>query len=524
MSKLSLWRTRFLLCVFCVLGAIGSPAQTFTTLVSFNGTDGSDPEYGPLVQGTDGNFYGTTGEGGATYGGAVGGNGTVFKITPTGTLTTLYNFCSQPYCTDGSIPWAGLVLATDGNFYGTTAQGGANGWGTVFKITPTGTLTTLYSFCAQPNCTDGASPNFGLVQATNGNFYGATQAAPVFGNSGTVFEITPTGTLTTLHTFDGTTDGASPGTLVQATDGNLYGTTGGGYGTVFKITPQYPYTLTTLHTFDITDGSGPVGPLVQATDGNFYGTTIQGGANNSCSYGCGTVFKITPQYPYTLTTLHSFDGTDGSYPIAGLVQATDENLYGTTEEGGGSSACSTFGCGTVFEITPGGTLTTLHTFEGPPDGSFPAATLLQATNGNLYGTSIWGGTSNTCATGPNSSVGCGTVFSLSVGLPFIPPSQVATTASGLAYSRVTQTFNGTVTLKNIGTSAITGPFQIFFYGMPARVTLVNATGSLAGIAYLTVSAVTSLAPGQSVTVSVQFKNPSNTKITFTPQIYSGSIP
>jgi len=408
------WLRRLaVLCLMLMVTAIASSATTFTTLLSFDGTNGADPEYGPLVQGFDGNFYGTTYEGGAS------GYGTVFKISPGGTLTTLYNFCSQPYCTDGAAPWAGLVLASNGNFYGTTSQGGANGWGTVFKITPGGTLTTLYSFCSQTGCGDGVYPTFGLIQAANGNFYGTTPSSAYFGIDGTVFEIAPTGTLTTLHTFNGG-DGESPGgPLVQATNGNFYGTTGAGgaygYGTVFEITAGG--TLTTLHSFDGTDGSGPVGPLVQATNGNFYGTTIQGGAT-SCSYGCGTIFKMTPGG--TLTTLHSFDGTDGSYLIAGLVQATNGEFYGTTEGGGAN------GDGTVFEITPAGALTTLHSFEGPPDGYLPAATLLQATNGKLYGTSIWGGAA--C-----SGVGCGTVFSLSVGLG---PLVETTPASGKVGTKI----------------------------------------------------------------------------------------
>ncbi len=270
----------------------------------------------------------------------------VFKITPTGTLTTLYSFCAQSGCTDGEYPVAGLVQGTDGNFYGTTPEGGANGGGTVFKITPTGTLTTLYSFCAQNNCADGANPAAGLVQATDGNFYGTTYAGGANGY-GTVFKITPSGTLTTLYSFcskGGCADGSYPEAgLVQATDGNLYGTTfaatfdGGanGDGTVFKITPSG--TLTTLYSFSGPDGANPWAGLVQATDGNFYGTTYAGGAN-----GDGTVFKT----PLTgiLTTLHSFDGTDGAGPEAGLVQATDGNFYGTTFYGG------TNGAGTVFRL------------------------------------------------------------------------------------------------------------------------------------------------------------------------------
>ena len=379
-----------------VTTAIALPAQTFTTLANFPESHGANPRLMSLVQGADGNFYGTTCDLGCV--GEVGnGFGTVFKVTPTGTLTTLYSFCAQPKCTDGAFPIAGLVLGTDGNFYGTTAYGGVNDDGTVFKITSGGTLTTLHSFDLTD---DGAYPYATLVQATNGNFYGTTS----YGGAnayGTVFEITPGGTLTTLYSFDDT-DGAYPeAALVQASNGNFYGTTfeGGANfdGTVFSITSGG--TLTTLHSFDGTDGYLPLGALVQA-NGDFYGTTVEGGAN-----GYGTVFKITPGG--TLTTLHSFDSTDGALPEAGLVQATNGIFYGTTLNGGANDACAV-GCGTVFSITSGGTLTTLHSFDST-DGDDPYGGLVQATNGTFYGT--------TDAGGANAG---GTIFSLAVGLgPFV---------------------------------------------------------------------------------------------------------
>jgi uncharacterized repeat protein (TIGR03803 family) len=412
MSKLSLWKTIGLVCVFCAAAVIDSPAQTLTTLASFNGSNGADPQ-ASLVQGLDGNFYGTTFAGGAND------DGTVFKITPGGTLTTLYNFCSKTGCTDGSGPQAGLVLATDGNFYGTTELGGAStacpsGCGTVFKVTPDGTLTTLHSF----DGSDGEDPVAALIQATDGNFYGTTDlGGPNWYNTGTVFKITPAGALTTLHSFD-FYDGEAPlAALVQATDGNFYGTTsnGGeayGFGTVFKITAGG--TLTTLHSFcsqsnsqmNCSDGANPFAGLVLGTDGNLYGTTKFGGAVFfwvCASEGCGTVFKITPDG--ALTTLHSFDLDDGAYSIAGLVQATDGNFYGTMDDGGPETID-----GTVFKITPGGTLTTLHSFDFT-DGANPLAALVQATDGNFYGTTCCGGASY-----PN----LGTVFSLAVGLgPFV---------------------------------------------------------------------------------------------------------
>jgi uncharacterized repeat protein (TIGR03803 family) len=232
--------------------AIAAPAQTFKTLVGFDSTDGVGPYLMSLVQDRDRNFYGTT-----QYGGA-NGQGVVFKITAGGKLTTLYNFCPQTNCTDGMQPNAGLVLGTDGNFYGTTYYGGAGcaypGCGTAFKITPNGKLTTLHSFADTP---DGAYPFAGLVQGTDGNFYGTTWAGGGY-SSGEVFRITPKGTLTTLYSFGSQeNDGEAPyAGLVQGTDGNFYGTThtAGAYGdgTVFKVTPGGKET--TLHSFDYTDG------------------------------------------------------------------------------------------------------------------------------------------------------------------------------------------------------------------------------------------------------------------------------
>jgi uncharacterized repeat protein (TIGR03803 family) len=435
MSKLSLWKTIFFLCALCAVEVTPSPAQVFTTLVSFNGTDGGDP-LGSLVQGVDGNFYGTTAAGGANSNELIctanmeSTCGTVFKITAGGTLTRLYSFCAQTNCTDGATPSAGLVLATDGNFYGTTAYGGTTsstpGCGTVFKITPGGTLTTLHIF----DGTDGCVPNAGLVQATDGNFYGTTWLGGA-NIDGTVFEVSPSGKLTTLHRFDGT-DGQYPSALVLATDGNLYGTAsyGGahGLGTVFKITPVG--TLTTLHSFDGTDGATP-SALVQATDGNFYGTTFDGGANND-----GTVFKITPVG--TLTTLHSFDFTDGEFPSA-LLQGTDGNLYGAASQGGANDD------GTVFKITSSGTLTTLHSFDGA-DGQNPLAELVQATNGNFYGTTSQGA-SDAC------TFGCGTVFRLGVGLGLFVETLPTSGKVGTAVIILGNNLTGSTSVTFNGTSA-----------------------------------------------------------------------
>jgi uncharacterized repeat protein (TIGR03803 family) len=375
--------------LFCA-AAIASAGQTFTTLLSFDGINGSNP-VSPVVQGFDGNLYGTT-------------EGTVFKITPGGTLTKLHSFHGP----DGYFAER-LTLATDGNFYGITAIGGANnGQGTVFKITAGGKLTTLHSFCFPVNCTDGShdgyNPNGGLIQATDGNFYGVTYYGGANDGLGTVFKITAGGQLTTLHSFAGQpTEGGGPVGLVQGTDGSFYGATysGGGIrnpGTVFKITPGG--TFTTLQIFHKNQGIEPRGPLVQASDGSFYGTTSRAGA----SYW-GTVFKITAGG--ALTTLHSFDGSDGATPSQSLIQAIDGNFYGTTLTGG------TYNAGTIFKMTPEGILTTLHSFDGADGGESPSG-LVEATDGTFYGTTQTGGTGTLCA------AGCGTVFRLDVGLgPFV---------------------------------------------------------------------------------------------------------
>jgi uncharacterized repeat protein (TIGR03803 family) len=232
-----------------------------------------------------------------------------------------------------------------GNFYGTTALGGANSGGTVFKITPGGQLTTLYSFCSLTDCADGNGPAGGLVHATNGNFYGETSGGGTV-DCGVIFKITPEGKLTTLFAFDGT-DGCDPsGGLIQASNEDFYGVAAGGgtgdmclasenCGTVFKMTAAAQ--LTTLHDFCTTvacsDGAQPVGALVQGTDGNLYGTTY--GYSASGPANAGTIFEINPQN--TFTTLLTFDGTNGEYPSGGLLQATNGTFYGTTLRGGGTA-------------------------------------------------------------------------------------------------------------------------------------------------------------------------------------------
>jgi uncharacterized repeat protein (TIGR03803 family) len=299
-----------------------TPAGALTTLVSFTGTNGTDPDAG-LVLGSDGNFYGMANGGGSSS------DGTVFKMTPAGVLTTLVSFTG----TNGSFPDGALVQGSDGNFYGVAGAGGSSNFGTVFKITPAGVLTTLVSFTGTIGADLGSSPAAGLVQGSDGNFYGTTEFGGT-ANDGTVFKMTPTGTLTTLVSFTGAANGANPrAALVQGSDGNFYGTTqlGGSSsdGIVFKITPTG--TLTTLVSFTgAANGAAPYEDLVPGSDGNFYGATNLGGSANE-----GTVFMMTPAG--VLTTLLSFTGTNGAFARTGLMQSIDGNFYGTTLDGGSAS-------------------------------------------------------------------------------------------------------------------------------------------------------------------------------------------
>jgi uncharacterized repeat protein (TIGR03803 family) len=339
----------------------------FSLLYSFaGGSDGADP-YHTLIQGSDGDFYGTTLNGGSSN------TGTIFKITPSGTESVFYSFASVPY--------SGLVQGSDGNIYGTTASGGTSGRGTVFKITPSGSETVLYSFPAASS-----DPYTGLIEGSDGNFYGTTGAGGT-SDDGTVFKITPSGLESVLYSFapSGSNGEIPYAGLIQGSDGNFYGTTyfGGanGLGTVFKVTPSGSETV--LYSFaGGSDGEHPYAGVIQGRDGNFYGTTYQGGTS-----GYGTVFKLTPSG--TETVLYTFAGgsSDGANPEAGVIQGSDGNFYGSTLQGGAS------GYGIVFELTPSGTETVLHTFAGGSgDGANPEANLVQGSDGNLYGSTAAGGT------------------------------------------------------------------------------------------------------------------------------------
>jgi uncharacterized repeat protein (TIGR03803 family) len=364
-GKLGLPRAVLFLLALCLAAAVAAPAQVFTVLASLNGKDGSGGE-GLLTQGIDGNYYGLAGAGGTN-----GNYGTVFRVTANGVVTAVHDF----NVTDGDLPAWGMVQGLDGNFYGTTYVGGLEllCCGTAFKITPNGTFASLHTFCTQSTCQDGAMPGK-LVQADDGNFYGTTESGGPRGG-GTIFRMSSDGTITTLYSFcngNGCDAGANPAPgLVQATDRQLYGATQ--TGTVFKITlGGY---LTVLYRLSASHGDGfqPCGP-VEGRDGNFYGTTGFGGTS-----GNGTVYKITPAGQET--NLYSFTGHYGSHPNCFLVQATDANFYGTTEGGSGYDS-------TIFKITPDGVFTQLYVFLS--NGLGGSNSVIQATDGKLYGVSLDG--------------------------------------------------------------------------------------------------------------------------------------
>jgi uncharacterized repeat protein (TIGR03803 family) len=349
--------------------------------------DGVGPD--AMIQGSDGNFYGTTAGGGAF------GEGAVFKVTPGGVETLLYSFAGGG--ANGATPQS-LIQGSDGNFYGATAQGGvgpcSQGCGTIFKLTPTGLLTTLYSFTG---AADGGVPN-AVIQGTDGNFYGATEFGGLTNSTcgsrgcGVVFKVTPAGVESVVYAFaGGSADGAIAQSLIQGSDGNFYGLTNLGgasnNGIVFKVTAAGVETV--LHAFagGTADGAQPAVALIQGSDGNFYGTTPFGGAS-----GYGTVFRITTAGVETV--LHSFTGaTDGATPYTGVIQASDGNFYGTTSAGGDTSC--TGGCGTVYRVTSAGVTSELYGFTAGAFGGGTQApspsSLLQASSGNFYGTTFDGG-------------------------------------------------------------------------------------------------------------------------------------
>jgi uncharacterized repeat protein (TIGR03803 family) len=463
--------------VLALCAAASLHAQTYQQEAVFNGTDGGDPQ-SSVIQGLDGNLYGASKSGGV--GDCPGNCGVIYKLTPGGQLTALYEFCKKGgVCADGQYPVAALVLGKNGDFYGTTSYGGTippgdSGVpsGTVFRFTSAGKFKQLYSFCKIWPCPDGAQPMSALIQGTNGNFYGTTYGGGANGNYGTIFEMTPTGKLTTLYSFcpdqSDCTDGEQPTAgLVQATDGNFYGTTQHGGicldnpcdpfldgGVVFKITPAGEYSV--LYSFcsqpNCADGATPSTSLIQGTDGNLYGTTTDGGTDIT-----GTTFNISLGGTFT-----QLDGSGFFYPN-GLIQATDGNFYGTEANDGAVNS------GAVFQITPAGVVTLEYSFcNCGNDGGGAVSTVFQATNGIFYGTTYTG----------NGSSGEGTIYSLSMDLaPFvqaIPNAgkvgskiQIIGTelagVSSVTFNGVSATFtqvSDTEIIAKVPKKATTGPIQV----------------------------------------------------------------
>ena len=382
------------------------PGVALDTLYSFADTTYGFNPYAGLIQANDGNFYGTALNGGIT------GDGTAFRMTTNGVVSLVHPFS---YSTDGALPYAPLTQGTNGSLYGVNYYGGQSGAGTVFRMTTNGVVTILASL---DYTTRGGYPKGGLVQGRDGNFYGPTLYGGPSGY-GTLFRVTAANAFSTLSSFNYDNGAYSSALLVQAADGDLYGTTqyGGtnGGGTVFRTTPAGVITL--LASFNNRNGDMPVAGLVQDTDGTFYGTTYYGGTN-----GWGTVFKMAADG--TLTSLHSFrGGADGANPYGGLLLSRDGNLYGTTESGG------TYGYGTVFRMSPDGTLVTLAHLDGY-QGANPEGTLVQDADGNLYGTTANGG-----------QAGEGAIFRLSINAPLQitrqPQTQMAFLGENVAFSVAT---------------------------------------------------------------------------------------
>ncbi|HLY06903.1 MAG TPA: choice-of-anchor tandem repeat GloVer-containing protein [Rhizomicrobium sp.] len=366
------------LAAFALVPIAGARAKE-KILYAFTGNnDGSEP-LSAVVRDRSGNLYGTTENGGGED------EGVVFKLAPDGTLTVLHTFDSA----DGGNPIGRLLIDRKGNIYGTTFNGGSDGRGAVFKLEPDGTEKVLHSLCSENNCSDGAYPYDGLIIDKRKNLYGTASAGGNGGidGPGTVFKVAPDGTETVLYAFNGGSDGGTPeAELLADAAGNLYGTAseGGvhGHGVVFEVTAQGAENV--LYSFcsksGCADGARPLGGLIADTAGNLYGTTSGGGDQASN----GVVFKLAPDG--TETVLHTFAGypSDGDGPMESLAMDASGNLFGTTLQGGSA------GYGTAFEVLPDGTESVLYNFQEAGDGGFPHGVTLGA-KGDLFGTAAYGG-------------------------------------------------------------------------------------------------------------------------------------
>jgi uncharacterized repeat protein (TIGR03803 family) len=431
-----------------LFAASASNAQTYSVVYNFGSQVGDPFSHtfsGIIAQGRDGNLYSSS-QGGQFD------HGANFMVTPAGVLTTLYSFTDGA---DGSLPLSGLTLGTDGNFYGTSSGslGGGAPNGTIFRMSPSGVVDTLYTFT---DGSDGSSPDAPPIEGADRNFYGTTcgyTCGGITASSGSIYKITLSGVFTILRTC--TTDCTwIPAPLVQGTDGAFYDVSivGGssGYGSIFKITAGGAFTV--LYSFAQEKAGGassPVGPLIQASDGNFYGTTKYGGL---AANPCGIVFKMTPKG--ALTVIHSMRcGIDGGTPYAGLIQATDGNLYGVNSK---SAKCRL--CGNILKVTPGGAFSVVYDFENSGSALWaPYSTLFQHTNGLIYGMTFYGGTGRDAP----YCTSCGVVFSLDIGAsPFV--------------SLVSRAAQVGKTIQILG-QGFTGSTSVAFNGVPATFHVVSNT-------------------------------------------------
>jgi uncharacterized repeat protein (TIGR03803 family) len=452
-----------MIAVALLFAVVAATAQTYKQLYTYPNTENNSSGItwpSVLSQGQDGDLYSTIQTNGAyNY-------GSVYKMTTAGKYALLYSFCEEnsPCASTGANPSGGVTLGWDGNLWGTTLNGGKDSAGTVFKITPAGTLTKVYDFT---NGKDDSAPNFTVLQGQDGNMYGVSEEQ-YDGQFGSFFKLTTKGKISP-YPFS-YTNGASPSLPAQGTDLNFYGTTqaGGdtscgefGCGVVYKVTAAGK--ITVLHEFTgyvsstNYDGSRPIGSLVQGSDGDFYGTTYTGGANN-----LGTVFKISSSGAYTL--LYSFAGNpkDGSLPIAGLTVGTDGNLYGTTGNGGAVNY------GAIYEITSAGKEKVLYSFcaVSCADGFSPTTPMVLHTDGLFYG--------NTAGNSDGGSV----FYSFKVGLkPFVKLvtwsakegatveilGQGFTGATGVSFNGVAAKFDNvsdTYMTAAVPAGALTGPVTV----------------------------------------------------------------
>lgn len=368
-------RTRLLAGMFLVAMTVAAPAQTVSTIYQFS--SGSNPNYpvGVMAQGRDGNFYGIT-----LSGGGPANQGAIYKISSAGVLTSLHAMAQS----DGTT-CSGLTLGTDGNFYGTCHNGGTNDYGTLFKVTSAGVLTVLHNFAAQGSTSDGCEPLAPPIQASNGDFYGTTSFCGA-NNYGTVYKLTPAGAYSLLYSFQGPpNDTLLPLGLIEGTDGDLWGL-GNGWiisnGGVFKITLAGKESLVYAFKGD-PDGAGPYTNLIQGSNGDFYGTTEEGGSAQE-----GTIFQVTAGGKETV--LYSFPNqTDGAYPSLPLTQGPNGMLYGAATDCAGGG-CSQAG---LFDITTKGAYKNLYLYPLVCSNcGQPEAPLLLSTNGTFYSTTEQGGT------------------------------------------------------------------------------------------------------------------------------------